>query len=132
MKKVPFAVLCLTCGEKLCYMKDCCKNYGKNKNQYEYVYHNRICLNGEGIYLQLFDGEILASLNGNFVPLSINIYLNKYRESFKGKNISQEYKLDEERMKNILSDFKTMKLSRYFRAEIEENNDIDLLDEDDY
>lgn len=115
-KKVQYAILCLICGEKICYMKNCCKNLGKNKNEFEYAYHTKICLNGEGIYLQLFNGEILATLNRDYMNISeANLYLNKYGECYKEKNISMDYVLREDKLKALLSEFKNMKFSKYFR-----------------
>lgn len=115
-KKVQYAILCLVCGEKICYMRNCCNNYGKNKNEFEYSYHTKICLNGEAFYLQLFNGEILASLNRQYISIpNSGIYLNKYGESFKERKISMEYLLKEDKLKSLLIEFKNMKYSKYFR-----------------
>ena len=114
-KKVQYAILCLVCGEKLCYMKNCCKNLGKNKNEFEYMYHTKICLNGEGIYLQLFNGEILASINRIYVKIPGSaLYLNKHGEKFKEKSIGKEYVLNLEKYKNCLDEFRNMKYVKYF------------------
>lgn len=115
-RKVQYSLLCLICGEKICYMKNCCNKLGKNKNEFEYAYHTKICLNGEGIYLQLFNGQILACMNRDYQNIGeASFYLNKYGESYKEKHISMEYLLREDKLKNFLNEFKNMKYSRFFR-----------------
>ncbi len=106
-------------------MKNCCHNLGRKQNEMEYSYHTKICLNGEGIYLQLFNGEILASINKNYVNIPGSaLYLNKYGENFKEKRIGMEYILNEEKFKNCLIEFKNMKFTRYFKSFSADNNDI--------
>jgi hypothetical protein len=96
-------------------MDTCCKNYGKNKNTYEYIYHNKICGGGEGVYLHIYNGEITFSLLGNFVHSKMSIYLNKFGESVKGNSISDEFILNEELLYSILSEFKTLAYRKYFK-----------------
>ncbi len=110
-----YAILCLVCGEKICYMDTCCKNYGKKKTVYEYIWHNKICGAGDGIYLHLYSGEITMSLVGNFVNSKMSIYLNKFGESLKARSISDEFVLNEDLLQSILSEFKTLAYRKYFK-----------------
>ena len=110
-----YNLLCLTCGEKICYMENCCKNYGKKKNIYEYVWHNKICGNGDGVFLHLHSGEISFAFLGNFVNSKVSIYLNKYGEILKTKSITDDYKLNEDLLKTIFNEYKNLKYRKYFR-----------------
>jgi len=98
----------------------------------EYSYHTKICLNGEGIYLQLFNGEILATLNRDYINISdSSLYSNKYGECYKEKNISMEYLLREDKVKSLLSEFKNLNYSKYFRKIQPNINQNIVLDTDD-
>ena len=87
--------------------------------------------------MQLFNGEILASLNREYVNITgASLYLNKYGECYKEKNISMDYVLKEEKLKSLLSEFKNMKFSKYFRTVssmdlvFDQNIGIDINDDD--
>jgi hypothetical protein len=112
----PYTILCLVCGEKICYMDTCCKNYGKKKNTYEYIHHNRICGGGDGVFLHLYNGEITFALIDNFVSTSVSVYQNKYGEGMgKKNNITDEYILNEEILISILNDYKSLNYSKHFK-----------------
>ena len=110
-----YSLLCLTCGEKLCYLENCCRNFGKKKNVYEYVWHNKICGNGDGVFLHLYSGEITFAFLGNFVNSKVSIYLNKYGESLKSRSINEEYFLNEDLFMRILSDYRDLTYRKYLK-----------------
>ena len=43
-----------------------------------------------------------------FISTKISVYLNKYGECAKGRSISDEYILNEDLLKNIISDYKNL------------------------
>lgn len=96
-------------------MDSCCKNYGKKKNLFEYIWHNRICGSSEGVYLHIYSGEITFSLLDNFINTKTSIYLNKFGESLKSKSISEDFVLHEEILKNLLNEFRNLSYCKYFK-----------------
>jgi hypothetical protein len=110
-----YAILCLSCGEKICYMDICCKNLGKKKNLYEYVYHNKICGGGEGVYLHIYNGEVTYALLDHFVLTKVNLYQNRFGESVKGRSLNDDYILNQDVLKNILADYKNLNYCKYFK-----------------
>ena len=116
-KKIPsYALLCLACGEKLCYTDNCCKNFGKSKKDYEFVYHNKICGNGDGAYVHLYSGEISFALQSQFSFDKISLYINKFGESVNGRAITEDYILNEDFKKTLLSEFKSLAYKKYFKV----------------
>jgi hypothetical protein len=110
-----YSILCLICGEKICYTNSCCKNLGKHKNLHEYVHHNKICGNGDGVFLHLYDGRLTFSLLGQFVTTYINLYQNAYGEDNKGTHMSKEFILSEEMLGNITEEFRNFSFFKYFK-----------------
>jgi hypothetical protein len=123
-----YAILCLSCGEKICYMDICCKNLGKKKNMYEYIYHNKICGGGEGVYLHIYNGEISYSLLNYFVPTKLNLYQNRFGESIRGRSINYDYVLNVETLKNVLNEYRNLSFSKYFK--INQNVNLRIADDD--
>jgi hypothetical protein len=110
-----YAILCLSCGEKICYMDICCKNLGKKKNLFEYIYHNKICGGGEGVYLHIYNGEVTYALLDHFVLTKINLYQNRFGESVKSRSISDDYVLNQDVLKGLLADYKNLNYCKYFK-----------------
>jgi hypothetical protein len=101
---------------------------GKGKNLYEYVYHNKICGGGEGVYLHIYNGEITYSLLGRFVVTKLNIYQNRFGEPIKGRSINDEYILNQETFNQVLLEYRNLSYCKYFK--INQTNFLTTLEED--
>ncbi len=89
-KTPTYSLLCLICGDKVCFMDTCCRNLGTFKNDYQYVDHVRKCGNGDGVHVHLYSGEITLALQGKFTQTKNNLYLNHFGGSLKGKSINED------------------------------------------
>jgi hypothetical protein len=122
-----YAILCLICGEKICYTESCCKNFGKKKNVYEYIWHNKICGSGDGVYLHIYNGEVTLALLGKFVTTKIGLYQNRFGETVKGKSISDDYLLNNDTLSSLLSEYNNLSYRKYFKVS---SADYFLVDDD--
>eukprot|EP00826_Nyctotherus_ovalis_P020975 TRINITY_DN16686_c0_g1_i7.p1 TRINITY_DN16686_c0_g1~~TRINITY_DN16686_c0_g1_i7.p1 ORF type:complete len:524 (-),score=124.79 TRINITY_DN16686_c0_g1_i7:108-1679(-) len=69
-------ILCLFCGEILCYKTNCCRDHGKGEEQI----HANSCSGGTGIYLYFWSNEILLVCNDAYCGYP-SPYRNKYNVS---------------------------------------------------
>jgi hypothetical protein len=122
-----YSLICLLCGSKVCFVKNCCNKFGKNKNKYEYEIHAKTCGLGNCIYLSL-EGKVYYIVNNNFLNSNYNLYLNKFYEPCNTKAIGSDYKLSIENLNLIKNEFITMKF--YMNFTISKNN-LNEEDEDD-
>lgn len=108
------AIICLICGEKLCFTDKCCKNIGKNRNVLEYVYHNKLCGQGDGVFLNIENGQIIFSLLYNFCLTNISLYTH-LGITYKEKDKREIYKLDSKLYDILNKDFGDFKYPRLFK-----------------
>ena len=87
--------LCLICGEKVC----------NHKKSDEYMIHVRKCTGDFCIFIQLSKTKLfLANKYGDLVKL-FHLYVNKAGTGPKGNQISNEFNLSEEKIKNIIKNY---------------------------
>jgi len=130
-----FSLICLLCGTKICFMRDCCNNLGKKKNTYEYIQHAIQCGLGNSAYLHLDDGKVSFVLNKIIAYSSIYLYTNKFYEHPSNKKISSEYKLNGELYQQVIEEFLSFKCTQYLKKNLSMNNreddgsDVEFVDE---
>ena len=113
----PFAVICLVCGQKVCYMNNCCNNLGKNSKQFEYIHHAKKCCYGTCCFITLYNGKIIYVKENDTILSDVCPYRNKFGEGITSKNITDEYILNEAEYNLILNDFINSRHFKYFKKE---------------
>ncbi|CDW91208.1 zinc finger family protein [Stylonychia lemnae] len=91
------SVICLLCGELLCFVQDCCMDIDNKKDdEGELTFHARQCEGGQGIFLDNQTGVIfLIEKKRNSEKSSI--YLNKFGEHYSTKMKKyDQFKLNDE------------------------------------
>jgi len=105
-----YSVICLLCGEMLCYMNDCCNNIkvGNKTYSYEYQYHANECGQGTSCFMLTHNGGIIYGIKDQFFSILDSPYINNYGECLNNRSITSEYILNSEKMIKIKEDFTSL------------------------
>ena len=112
-----YSLICLFCGKKLCYLKDCCNKCGEEKNMFEFQFHTLKCGKGLGCYMTMYSGRILFCLKEKFQLTNLSPYQNKFGEIIKNKKLTYDYILNEKMYYDLYLKIKNLEFLDYFVTE---------------
>jgi hypothetical protein len=75
-------VICLLCGDALCWLSQCCKNLpDQREREGELTYHTRLAEGGTCLFISTNTGDIVL-IDGDRSSHKQSPYMNKFGESF--------------------------------------------------
>ena len=86
---------CLLCGNQICNNINCfIDDKLKGKKEYSLIYHSKKCCGGNGLFIDVSNGEIVFILKRQIIGSGIHVYLNNFGEHIKKTDMNDEYILN--------------------------------------
>ena len=98
------SLVCLSCGKKICDSKECVQEaLGLRFNSF--FLHSNICGGGNCVYISSSPGDIFFVQGMHPIPKNLYGYLNKFKESVKNGQISNDFVLQKNELEMALQMF---------------------------